>query len=254
MFASSQESLRELSERERASLSALRQGTSGRADNGGTEAPISLFILGPSRSGKTTIEKLVSTLHGVKRGYESAIVEKAVRRAFQTAGLLTSSRFERLPAELHGLCREIYLAELARRAGSARVFTNTNPGHINDAALLTAALPNVRFLFVKRNLEDVLLRIYMRYYVQANSYAYDLKTARDHVLCYYEIMDLMAEKFPDLVRIVRYEDMITDPVAVLRVAANLCGLEATGRPVPLLGDDRGCAEPYREHIASALTP
>ena len=143
---------------------------------------ISLFILGPSRSGKTTLETLVSTLDGVKRGYENPSVERAVRRAFQSAGLLASKMFEVLPPTLDAECREHYLDELTRRAGQAQVFTNTHPARIHDAARLASAIPNVRFIFIRRSLEDNMLRIYMRKYQSGNAYAYNLHSIREHIL------------------------------------------------------------------------
>ena len=132
------------------------------------------------------------------------------------------------------------------------VFTNTHPGRIYDATRMVAAFPNVRFIFVKRNVEDILLRIYMRHYNSGNAYSYDLKSARDYVLWYHEMMDLLAEKLPDIVRVVRYEDMIADPAAAVRVAADLCGFPMTDAPLPAVGDDRGCAEPYRQLMAAEL--
>jgi hypothetical protein len=171
-------------EREQATLARLRETRIKPRGNGSGKEPISLFILGPSRSGKTATEQLTATLAGVKRGYENPIVDNAVRGTFQTAALLTNTFFEALPAQLDSQCRELYLEELARRAGSAKVFTNTHPVSVHDAARVTAAFPNVRFIFVKRNLEDVLRRIFLRKYSQGNAYAYDLRAARDsdHVL------------------------------------------------------------------------
>ena len=49
-----------------------------------------------------------------------------------------------------------------------------------------------------------------------------------------------------------YEEMIADPAGALRVAADLCGLPMRDGPLPALGDDRGCAEPYRQFMAAAL--
>ena len=126
--------------------------------------PISLFVLGPSRSGKTTMEQLIATLDGVKRGYENPSVDIAIKRTFQTAGLPTRDLFEILPPQLYPLCREIYLEELSRRAESARVFTNTHPSRIADAAWAATVFPNVRFIFVKRDVDDITLRMYLRHY------------------------------------------------------------------------------------------
>jgi hypothetical protein len=233
-------------------LAALQANSGKAAIGGGAGAggPISLFILGASRSGKTTMEALVATLDGVKRGYENPGVENAVRRAFQTAALLTSNFLENLPPQLDSLCREFYVEELARRAGAAKVFTNTHPVRIHDAARMIAAFPNVRLILMKRDPEDNVLRIYMRKYRSGNAYAYDLKTARYNIVWHHRMIDVLAEKFPRFVRVIRYEDMVADPAAVLRVAADLCGLAVPEQPVPAVGDDRGCAQPYRQFMAA----
>jgi len=46
--------------------------------------------------------------------------------------------------------------------------------------------------------------------------------------------------------------IVADPAGVLRVAAELCGLPIPEGPTPSIGDDRGCAEPYREFMAAEL--
>ena len=46
--------------------------------------------------------------------------------------------------------------------------------------------------------------------------------------------------------------MVADPASALRVAADLCGLPMTDAPLPAIGDDRGCAEPYRQFMAAEL--
>src|SRR5437764_7502950 len=161
VFATMGDELRRAREREN-TMHAFLRANAIRPARGSDDSqyPISLFILGPSRSGKTTMERIVGTIEGVKRGYENPSVDVAVRRAVQSAGLLTSSYFELLPAKLHSLCGDIYLGELARRAGSAKVFTNTHPARISDAGLMAATYPNVRFIGVRRNLEDTILRMF----------------------------------------------------------------------------------------------
>jgi len=255
IFLTRREELRAGAERERASLARLRELPVRTEVNasGSDEWPLSLFILGPSRSGKTTMERLVGTLEGVKRGYENPGVDNAVRRTFQTAALLID-RFERLPAEFRPLCCDLYRKELARRAGPAKVFTNTHPGRIHDAALMSAVFPNTRFILLKRNIEDNVLRIFMRRYARGNAYSYDLQAAYDHVVWYHQMIDLLAQKLPRIVRVIRYEDMTADPAVAVRAAAELCGLPMAHQPLVAPGDDRGCAQPYRKMMAAALNP
>ncbi len=205
---------------------------------------VSLFILGASRSGKTTLEALVNSLDHVKRGYESPIVENAVRHAYQSAGYLASRQYAGMPAKVESLCREFYLDELQRRAGTARVFTNTDPDRIHEAAKLAEIIPNVRFAFVKRDPDDLALRIFMKNYSAGNFHAYDLTAIRQYIAWYYEIIDILAAKFPEISRVIHYEEMIANPVETRAVIAQLCGLNSTETPLPSLGDDRNCAAPY----------
>src|SRR5258706_9724334 len=80
--------LKELKEGEQFALKRLRdvRGPSRTSDK---EQTASLFILGPSRSGKTSLETLFGQLEGAKRGYENPSLENAITRTFQNAGLLT---------------------------------------------------------------------------------------------------------------------------------------------------------------------
>ena len=215
------------------------------------DAPLSLFILGPSRSGKTTMERLVGMLDGVKRGYENPILENSARRTFQTAGLLTRSQAIELPPELDELYRGFYFEELKERAGSAKVFTNTHPGRIVEAYRVAGALRRTRFIFIKRDIEDIVLRIFMKRYSGGNSYAYSVETIREYVSWYYAMIDRLAVLLPGISLVIRYEDMIADPRAALGQAAELCGLIAGDMDIRALGDDRHCAEPYRDFLAAS---
>ena len=242
LFLTMQEELQAWSDKQHAALMALQgnriTGVGDHRDSG----PISLFILGPSRSGKSTMEQLLATFHGVKRGSENPSVDKAIRRTFQSANLLPSNQMALLPPQLYPQCRDLYLEELARRAKSARVFTNTSPFLIYKSELMASVFPNVRFILLRRNLEDTILRMYQQRYRTGHVYSYDLRAARDYVAWYHQMIELLAKKFPDIVRVIDYEDMVANPAAAVRTAADLCGLPQTDGPLPEVGDDRGCAD------------
>ena len=252
IYLTRQQDVREVEETQRNSLDQLKRQKIKPFVDDNPNRTISLFILGPSRSGKTTIETLMTTLAGVKRGYENPIVENSVRRTFQLAGLLTEKAFDLLPPGLNVQCRDLYSEELLRRAGSAKVFTNTHPARIYDAPRIASVFPNVRFIFVKRNIDDNLLRIFMRRYSVGNSYSYDLKAGREHIAWYNEMIDTLAEKLPTISQVVHYEDVITNPDAALRSVADLCRLPDQHDTLPDLGDDRDCSRPYRGLITTAL--
>ncbi len=208
------------------------------------DRPISLFIVGPSRSGKTTLERLIGSYEGVKRGYENPIVENAVRRSFQVGGFPTRSRPLELPSGLSDLFARFYEEELRQRAGSAQVFTNTLPSRNEDALRIASCIPNTRFVFVKRNMEDQVIRIYMRNYKGGNEYAWNIDDIHHYLEWCHEMMDIMAAKMPDNAITVHYEEMVSDPEKAVQRVAKLCGLELNAVALPPVGDDRGSGAPY----------
>lgn len=214
--------------------------------------PASLFILGPSRCGKTTLEYLVSALPGVKRGYENPIVENTVRRTMQISGCPTRKGINGMPPGLDPDFLDFYLEELRERAGSALVFTNTHPGKISEVLRYAKAIPGSRFLFVKRAADDVILRTYMKNYATGNAYGFAVKTIKEHMDWYYAMIDVCVEKLPAISRVLTYEEMIEDPSSALRAAGDLCGIDVEADVAHKTGDDRGVAEPYRAFIGEAL--
>jgi hypothetical protein len=213
---------------------------------------LSLFIVGPSRAGKSTLERLVAQLAGTKRGFESRLVEPAARRTSQQSGLLTVADPAGLPRSLDGRFREIYLEELRDFAEGARIVTDTHPGLIGSVGRIAATIPLARFIFVRRHLDDVALRMFMKPYRAGNHYAYDLATIFEHLSLYDEMSDLWIERFPSLTMSVEYEQMVADPAGTLARVARFCGASMPDAPLPKLRDDSGCAAPYPGLIAAAL--
>jgi hypothetical protein len=213
--------------------------------------PLSLFIVGPSRAGKSTLERLVGSLEGVKRGFESRLVEPPTRRTSQLAGLLTLVDPDELPRSLDAQFRKTYVEDLGEFASGARIVTDTHPGMITAVGRIAATIPNVRFVFIRRDPQDLVLRILMKRYRTGNHYAYDIETILEHLSSYNLLMDLWMERFAPLAIELTYEQLVTEPMAILARVAELCGATVSTKPLPDLGDDRNCSQPYRELMVKA---
>lgn len=214
------------------------------------DLPVSLFILGPSRSGKTVLENLLATQPGVKPGCEDPIVEIAVRRTLQNAGLPPATALPEIPKSLLAAFRNNYLDELGRRAGKTKVFTITVAERIEDVAILVSAIPNVRIAVVGRDANDNALRIFMTKYMQGNAYAYSLGSIRNYLAWYNDMSSLVCERFPSVTHALRYETLVAAPSQALADVAGLCDLQVT--PVADLSvfNDVECAGNYpqlKEH-------
>ena len=214
------------------------------------DLPVSLFILGTSRSGKTTLERILGELPGVKRGYENPIIDNTVRSTSQSAGILTINNLVGLPEFLDQRFAEAYSKDLRRRAEASKVFTNTNPGRIDEVGRLINTVPNMRFVFIKRDHADTALRIYMKHYREdSNVYAYDLQSTFAEITWYHQMIDIWQNSFSKHCLTVEYEDMVADPAAMVRRIASFCGLQAESVGIAAIGDDRGCAAGYSAHLS-----
>ncbi len=215
------------------------------------DMPISLFILGPSRSGKTTIETLTGQLPGVKMGFENPVAFKAAQQTFLVSGFVDGG-FANLPKELEAASVSTYKKQLLARAGSAGIFTNTYPGLVHDAHRMAAIIPNARFVFVKRDPYDTALRIFMTLYRFGNAYAYDIKSVWEHIHWYYEMADLLAAQMPEFSTVISYEETVANPAAVVKKIADLCEIEGGFDSIAPIGNDQGVSLPYRDYMNRAL--
>ena len=213
-------------------------------------APIPLFILGPSRSGKSTLEKLFSVHAGVKCGYESADMAEAMMDAFNAAGLRGGHRYEELPENGHDIFTSTAEKLISQRADSADVLTYTLPSLIYNSNQFAYLVPNARFVFVKRNIDDLITRIFMTKYANENHLLYNIGTINKYISNQFALMDDLAQKYPDIVRIIKYEDLVTDVDGSMKQVTELCGIADHDRPFPSVGNDQGCAELYREFFLS----
>lgn len=228
------------------------QQDSGVAEAEGVDAPISLFILGPFQSGNRSLEKLIASLDSVTDGREHEIAKNTASRASQSAGLLTQDLLANLPEDLNSSVTQLYHAELKTAAGDAAVLTITHPGAISDAGRLAQCVPNARFVFLKRNEDDIALRIFARAYLPGiNQFAYDIPGIYEHISQYHQMIDNWMEKLGNRAMAVSYEEMVDDPKSTLASVAELCGLKLPAKFNQKIEDDRGCAEPYRAWLHAA---
>ncbi len=251
--ANEQAHRRSLKEQEGTLKTALGwNGKERKADFVATNNPMSLFILGPSRSGKSSLEKLVSGLDEVKCGHDSPILLNSVLQDLPSAERTNLAWPGQLPDEWGSEVSEIYSMELRSRMGQASIFTNTNPAHINYVGRIVERIPSARFIFVFRNREDTALRIFMRQYIEdTHYYAYQIDNIFNYISWYHRMADVWMDKLPKITMALSYEDMVADPKGSLAKVAEFCGLPAPKGNPPDPVDDRGCAEPYLEFLNDA---
>jgi tetratricopeptide (TPR) repeat protein len=207
-------------------------------------ASVPLFLLGPSRSGKTTLESLLSRIEGVRRGFENKLLSSAVAKANNAGGMLPSGFLPFLPDRLLPKFSEIYHRLVESKSAGSKVFTTTTPGLVAYVPSIIAALPTAKFILMHRSPLDLLVRTYFKNYRSGHHHAYDPKWIAEYVDWYDDLSRQWEKQFPERVRILSYEQLVANPTKTVSDIAMWLGLNPQSLEGPLVGDDSGVAKPY----------
>lgn len=205
--------------------------------------PLTLLLIGPSRSGKSTLERLLGTLDQVKMGFENGVVDDALADVALAAELPPIPSLNQMASAHEAQFRQIYARRARALALDQRVLSNSHPARGYDAARLASIVPGVRLVLLKRNVDDLVVRMMM--HPRLGDVALDEASIRTHIAWYFELLDLLAEKLPKISLMTSYEEIVSNPAAVRSRVATLCGVPDSGAAVPELGDDRNWSAEYR---------
>lgn len=216
------------------------------------ELPVSLFILGPSRSGKTSLENLIGSVDGVKTGFEHNIVKDTAKRVAQKADLLSEDQLSDISSELNELSSRTYHEALSRHGGDASFLTITHPGATSDVGRLVDCVPEARFIFMKRNLDDNALRIFGYFYSpNTNQFASNIRDIYEYLDLHNRMIDNWLEKLGTKAMLISYEELAKNPGDTLERVCEFCGLKPPSNPDLQTGNDAGCAKPYKKWLGDA---
>jgi tetratricopeptide (TPR) repeat protein len=171
-----------------------------------------LFIMGPSKSGKSLVEHILSESSQVKTLYE----------AIRYDGLIKNNGCKQDSSQ--SLFENIFFeSEANLLAQGYKVVTSTHPISIFYSDYLMDMLPNAYFIIVKRDLQDVSPEIFTSEYQNGNLYSYHPNDISKYLGVYNRICETLALKVPDRCLTVCFEDIIKVPEDVVDRINRLVG-------------------------------
>ena len=214
-----------------------------------------LVILGPSRSGKTTLERILCNDHSFFRGFEGCRASLAVnslrKLAEETrqnpkdendnASVLWEILF---PTHVETLDRPEY-----------RLHTITDPFLLPAVPAMADVYEGAYFIFVVRNRIDYAAEIFAKDYADKPSYAYQAVTALEYVDRYYEMSTQLSIKLGNRAIEISFDQIIQSPTRVLNDVYTFVGL----KPSPGVIDgvvsiqNSTSASPFRVQFAELLS-
>lgn len=167
-----------------------------------------IFILGPSRSGKSTVERLLAGSENVFPFFEAI---KSPKHLFGGNARHTAERCVKL--DINDL---FYANGIELQNGKYEIVTCTNPHLINFIIQIVEMVPNSYFLFLKRDVDDIAPEIFTTEYFSRNFYSYDPKVIIQYLEFYEEASKLIISKLPNRAMAVAYEGTMLDPNKILK--------------------------------------
>lgn len=190
--------------------------------DGGISSYKLLFILGPSRSGKSTVERILSEIPGFARSYEgwrgrtSMKADSASLNEAQSRSAVTSQSKSRIENFL-------YFEEEEVLAQGIRILSCTHPSAIHSLHSLYESFENAFFVFVQRDPIETASEVFAQEYRVGNHYSYNPNSALEYVERYNRLSQELTNKLAKRAMSVRYQDVLDDPTAVARKIENLLG-------------------------------
>jgi len=183
------------------------------------DAPI--FVTGMARSGTTLVETILSAHSEVTAGGELPYLSKAMARVIDMANLVP----DRI-GDAMARAGQDYITTARRRTGTDGIFTDKAISTYARIGLAAMALPNARFIVLKRDPRDVGLSIYRNMFTPGTHlYASDLGDIGRFIRQHDAFVEFWGNEMPDKVHVVEYEALTADPEPVIRDLVTAAGLE-----------------------------
>ena len=214
-----------------------------------------LVILGPSRSGKTSLEQLLCRESSFFRGFESHQADLAVAK-LSSMSLPTTEADQSSESELD---HEVLGTLFPHRTGAIlekqyRVLTITNPFLLPAAHRIHDLYGNSCFAFLMRDAVDNAAEMFRTDYRDRLPYAYRPETALAYVKKYNELSLLLAKMMHSRAMMIDYERLLASPGGILSSVHQMLRFHAPNQDFSLADDQnhREVHSPYRTQFLKLL--
>lgn len=189
--------------------------------------PRPIFIVGMHRSGTTLLEHLLAGHSTVTDGGETYTFTAHVCEAtdHHCSEVIDATALARLDSVDWQSVGEGLRAYARWRAGGRAALTEKLPSNFLNLGLIALALPEARFLHMRRDPVDVCFSNLRTFFGQAAAYSYDQEQLADYYLQYRRLMAYWHAQLPGRILDIDYAALVQDPETQMRRAMAFCGLD-----------------------------
>lgn len=195
----------------------------------GYNSELPVFVTGMPRSGTTLLEQIILSHPEMEGVGEDALIGHMIRNysyikkdgeKYPLRSLHAGNEY--LSPELIG---KNYVDYLSKKYPDAKRIINKSISNYVWVGYLSMALPQARFIHIKRNAMDSCISTFSKNFVDnAQAYSYDLEKLGCQYKCYVEMMDQWNKQIGDRILNVAYEDIVEDLEGQARRIIDFLGL------------------------------
>ncbi|MDA8678017.1 tetratricopeptide repeat protein, partial [Luminiphilus sp.] len=202
---------------------------------------VKLFIMGPSKSGKSLMEHILCKSPQVKPLFEavqySGLENAEIKKSYLPGSLFDSIFFHSED-------------ELLNRG--YEVVTSTNPLSIFKADYLLDMVPNSYFLVINRDIQDLSAEIFTEEYISGNYYSSDINAIMTYLSVYKKICETLITKAPSRCLILNFDDIIESTEVTVGRIGELVSQYFEVDGLIEQGTKFASASIFRDHFAKIL--
>jgi tetratricopeptide (TPR) repeat protein len=207
-----------------------------------------VFIVGMPRSGTTLAEQILASHPAVFGAGELPFWNDAAAgyAAAAPSGLQTADTISALAQD--------YLKQLADLSAEALRVVDKMPTNYANLGLVHAALPDARFIHMRRHPIDTCLSIYFQNFSISHAYANDLEDLAHYYTEYSRVMaHWHATLAPDAILDISYEELVSDPQTWSRTLVEFIGLPWDPRCLDFHQTDRTVITPSKWQVRQKIS-
>jgi tetratricopeptide (TPR) repeat protein len=199
-----------------------------KARSGGGTSWSPIFIVGMPRSGTTLLEQVLASHSKVFGAGELETFKEAIAECASSQGILPAypALVEALSQDQIRQLGEIYTTRVRARAPEAEWIVDKMPLNFVFAGLIHLALPNARFINIRRDPLDTCVSCFSLLFTGSQPFAYDLAELGRYYRGYEAVMEHWHKVLPPGVMIdAQYEDLVDDLEGAARRVLRHCDLD-----------------------------
>jgi tetratricopeptide (TPR) repeat protein len=195
---------------------------------GGDKSWSPIFIVGMPRSGTTLLEQVLASHSKVFGAGELEAFKEAIKECVESHGIVSAYPLlaEHLSQDHIRQLGQTYTTKVRPRAPEAERIIDKMPLNFAFVGLIHLALPNARFINVRRDPLDTCVSCFSLLFSGSQPFAYDLAELGRYFRGYEKVMEHWHKVLPpDVLIDVQYEDLVDDLEGTARRALRHCDLD-----------------------------